>query len=49
MGIRSILVADEGLLWLVNEFKKCDELPSDLVVKISGQMAQSNPVSIRLM
>jgi hypothetical protein len=49
MGIRSILVADEGLLWLVNEFKKTGELPDDLVVKISVQMAQSNPVSIRLM
>jgi hypothetical protein len=49
MGIRSILVADEGLLWLVNEFKKTGELPHDLVVKISVQMAQSNPVSIRLM
>jgi collagenase-like PrtC family protease len=49
MGIRSILVADEGLLWLVNEFKKTGELPDDLVVKISVQIAQSNPVSIRLM
>ncbi|MFC4768058.1 U32 family peptidase [Effusibacillus consociatus] len=48
MGIRSILAADEGLLWLVNEFKKIGELPNDLVVKISVQMAHSNPVSIRL-
>lgn len=48
-GIRSILVADEGLLWLVNEFKKMGELPADLLVKISVQMGQANPVSIRLM
>ncbi|QRG70770.1 U32 family peptidase [Brevibacillus choshinensis] len=48
MGIRSILVADEGLLWLVNEFKKTGELPDDLLVKVSVQMAQANPVSIRL-
>jgi hypothetical protein len=47
-GIRSILVSDEGLLTLVNEFKKAGELPPDLVVKISVQMAQSNPVSIKL-
>ncbi len=47
-GIRGILVADEGLLWLVNEFKKKGELPEDLVVKISVQMAQANPVSIKL-
>lgn len=48
MGIRSVLVADEGLLWLVNEFKKLGEIPSDLLVKISVQMAHSNPISIRL-
>ncbi|MCF6092414.1 U32 family peptidase [Microaerobacter geothermalis] len=48
-GIRGILVADEGLLWLVNECKKHRELPDDLVVKISVQMGPSNPVSIRLM
>jgi hypothetical protein len=48
MGIRSILVADEGLLWLVNEFKKAGQLPHNLIVKISVQMGQSNPVSIRL-
>lgn len=49
MGLRSILVADEGLLWLVNEFKKSGELPADLIVKVSVQMGQSNPVSIRMM
>ncbi|BCU81571.1 hypothetical protein JIR001_13540 [Polycladomyces abyssicola] len=49
MGIRSILVADEGLLWLVNELNKMRELPNDLLVKVSVQMAHSNPVSIRLM
>jgi hypothetical protein len=48
-GLRSVLVADEGLLWLVNEFKKLGELPKDLVIKISVQMGQSNPVSIKLM
>lgn len=47
-GIRSILVADEGLLWLVNEFKRRGDLPEDLVVKISVQMGQANPVSIKL-
>ncbi|MET3505673.1 U32 family peptidase [Halalkalibacter oceani] len=47
-GIRSILVSDEGLLALVNECRKAGELPDDLIVKISVQMAQSNPVSIKL-
>ncbi|WP_088105890.1 U32 family peptidase [Halalkalibacter urbisdiaboli] len=48
-GIRSILVADEGLLWLVNECKKMGELPEDLIAKVSVQIAQSNPISIKLM
>ncbi|MFB4165378.1 U32 family peptidase [Alteribacillus sp. JSM 102045] len=49
LGIRGILVADEGLLWLVNEAKKAGELPQDLVVKVSVQVAQANPFSIKLM
>ncbi len=49
LGIRSILVADEGLLWMVNMMKKEGELPSDLVVKVSVQMGACNPVSVRIM
>jgi len=49
LGIRSVLVADEGLLWLVNEMKKKGELPGNLVMKISVQMGASNPVSVRWM
>lgn len=48
LGIRSILVADEGQLWLVNEMKKAGELPLDLVVKISVQMGAANPISVKL-
>jgi len=48
LGIRSVLVADEGLLWVVNEMKKAGELPADLVQKVSVQMGAANPASIRL-
>jgi hypothetical protein len=48
LGIRSVLVADEGLLWVVGEMKKAGELPADLVQKISVQMGAANPASIRL-
>lgn len=48
-GIRSVLVADEGQLWLVNQMKQEGLLPADLVVKISVQMAAANPISIRMM
>jgi len=48
LGIRSVLIADEGLLWVVREMKKAGELPAELVCKISVQMGAANPASIRL-
>jgi len=49
LGIRSVLVADEGLLWLAAELKRAGKLPADLVLKVSVQMAAANPISIRWM
>jgi hypothetical protein len=49
LGIRSVLVADEGLLWLAREMKKAGMLPADLVIKISVQMGAANPISVRWM
>ena len=49
LGIRSVLVADEGLLWLANEMKKTGDLPANLVLKISVQMGAANPLSIRIL
>lgn len=48
LGIRSILVADEGLLLLVREGKRRGFLPADLMVKVSVLMGMANPVSIRI-
>ena len=48
LGIRSVLVADEGLLWVVGEMKRAGELPAELVCKISVQMGAANPASVRL-
>lgn len=48
LGVRSILVADEGLLWLVNQMKQDGELPGDLIVKVSVQMGAANPIAVRL-
>lgn len=49
LGIRSILVADEGLLWLVGQAKQHGALPADLVVKGSAVMGAANPVGIKLL
>ena len=49
LGIRSVLVADEGLLWLASEMKRAGKLPADLVLKVSVQMGAANPISVRWM
>jgi len=49
LGIRSVLIADEGLLWVAHEMKKRGELPGDFCFKISVQMGASNAASVKLM
>jgi len=49
LGIRSVLLADEGALWVADEMRRQGELPADLQFKISVMMSSANPASIRLM
>jgi hypothetical protein len=49
LGLRGILVADLGLLWLVNEMKKASKLPANLVVKISVQLSATNPIAVKIL
>jgi hypothetical protein len=46
-GIRGFLIADSGLLQLVDDMVRAGELPSSIVWKISAVLAPSNPVSFR--
>ena len=48
-GIRSILVADEGLLWLVDQARRRSVLPADLVVKGSAVLGVANPLGVKLL
>ena|SRR3989442_3527118 len=48
LGLRSVLVADEGLIWLIDQAKKQQLLPSDLVVKASALIGAANPIGIKL-
>jgi hypothetical protein len=47
LGIRSVLIADEGLAALVAEGKRAGELPADLIVKASAVMGLANGVGCR--
>jgi hypothetical protein len=48
LGIRSILPADLGLIWVLNEMKKKGELPKNLVIKSSVTLPAANPATARL-
>jgi len=48
-GINSVLVTDEGLLWVLGAMKKAGELPTDLILKGSVMIGACNPASIRLL
>ncbi len=48
LGIRSVLPADLGLIWVINEMKKKAELPKNLVVKSSVTLPAPNPATARL-
>lgn len=48
LGIRSVLPADLGLIWVLNEMKKKGELPKNLVLKSSVAMPASNPATAKL-
>lgn len=49
LGIRSVLVADEGLITLINDARLAGALPPDLVVKASAIMGISNALGARLL
>jgi hypothetical protein len=48
LGIRSVLPADLGLIWVLNEMKKKGELPKNLVLKSSVAMPAANPATAKL-
>ncbi|HET8522451.1 MAG TPA: hypothetical protein VFL82_04400 [Thermomicrobiales bacterium] len=48
-GITSVLVTDEGLLWVLGEMRTRGELPADFIFKGSVMLGASNPASITLL
>ena len=48
-GITSVLVTDDGLLWVLDAMKRAGELPGDLIIKGSVMLGAANPASIRLL
>jgi hypothetical protein len=49
LGIRSVLIADEGLALLISQDKRDGRLPGDLVVKASALLGIANPIGAALL
>lgn len=48
LGIRSVLPADLGLIWVLGEMKQKGELPRNLVLKSSVTLPAANPATARI-
>ncbi len=49
LGIRGIVVYDEGLLWTLGKMRDAGELPKDTHFKISAHTGHGNPASAKLL
>ena len=49
LGVRGILLYDEGLLWALNKMRKAGEIPLNVHFKLSAHAGHSNPASAKLL
>jgi hypothetical protein len=49
LGVRGIVVYDEGLLWVLNKMRKMGELPEKTHFKVSAHCGHGNPASAKLL
>ncbi|MBQ2354147.1 MAG: peptidase, partial [Methanobrevibacter sp.] len=49
LGVRGILLYDEGLLWVLNQMRSEGEIPQNVHFKLSAHAGHSNPASAKLL
>ena len=49
LGVRGILLYDEGLLWVLNKMRDEGEIPHNVHFKLSAHAGHSNPASAKLL
>ena len=49
LGLRSVLVADLGQLWVLGKMKESGDLPADLVLKVSVSLPVANPATAKVL
>jgi hypothetical protein len=48
LGVRCLLVADEGVLWALHLLREAGHLPADLTFKVSALVGPVNPAAFRV-
>jgi len=48
LGVRNVLVADEGVLWAAHQLREAGELPADMRFKVSVLTGPTNPAALRV-
>ncbi|WP_226961320.1 MULTISPECIES: hypothetical protein [Streptomyces] len=46
LGVRCLLVADEGVLWALHQLRARGELPADTTFKVSALIGPVNPIAV---
>lgn len=49
VGVRAILIYDEGLLWVLHQMRTDGKLPKDIHFKISAHCGHCNPASFKVL
>ncbi|MCE5213656.1 MAG: peptidase [Methanobacterium sp.] len=49
LGVRGIVVYDEGLLWVLGKMRESNELPENIHFKVSAHTGHGNPASAKLL
>ena len=49
LGVRGILLYDEGLLWVLNKMRATGQIPKNTHFKLSAHAGHSNPASAKLL
>lgn len=49
LGVRGILLYDEGLLWVLNQMRNDGEIPGNVHFKLSAHAGHSNPAAAKLL
>lgn len=49
LGLRSVLVADLGQLWVLGKMKQSGDLPEDLILKVSVSLPAANPATAHVL